>query len=548
MISDRFARIATALLATWITGCSVDVSGPGIPKDNGKPEERWQKIGTFKYDFTEIVNGSVVCQTREIFTRESDYCTTLKDSEKNDACAREQREALYRNECGADFEETNIRPVQFSGFDERLQRSCYTSSGPIRFEKASEYCAFLKDEAKHSSCHWEKRGQEFRRNDCAGDFSQPPAIVTPPVNPPPPPPVNPVPHGPKIVAELEAAGIHVNTNYNGSGHTLPGEASFHEKRERFYKTLEFAKNDILAFRPELKEIALVERTKYYTGGGRLNIDVGMDLQTLRAYLELLKRRIAWEKNTKIQLDLGIEIYGHLGDDKELSELAEKIAWFEAQAAKLVLLGGVVKIIEIGDYTSYSDYNKTLKIDKDNYQSEILRYHKVLKDAGQFMRFAEANDIEVKLDLDDDTDFANFGSLAQELYQKREALKMLRTEGVIDSIEFSKYRDETNHIGETFSPATVGEGRKIVGKVVDALEARVLIAKRLGKKVEYSDYKLTDEFVESISRLQKRESVIAKKTKINRISFMSNSSFSGSTLYIGHEDKLSDLDKVLASIQ
>ncbi|WP_413290819.1 hypothetical protein [Bdellovibrio sp. HCB337] len=176
-ILKRMILVSLALSSVLVIGCSSNDEGTGMRGGNSKdpnrklsPDERWPEEGSFSYDLT-----GINCDTKQQFYRKADYCVTLMDREKNNNCALETRQSIYTANCGNDFDETNIQAEDWTGWDARLKLSCSTAVPPSRYiPTLTEYCVFLKNEALHSNCHWDKRFAEFKSNGCRGSFSNAP--------------------------------------------------------------------------------------------------------------------------------------------------------------------------------------------------------------------------------------------------------------------------------------------------------------------------------------------------------------------------------------
>jgi hypothetical protein len=566
--------IAMTLIGVFvlsILGCSSDSgsgSGNGGNERKLSPSERWPETGDFRYNFNESINGAS-CRASDFFYRKADYCIALTDREKNSGCALDSRRRTYTTNCGSDFEETNIKGKDWFGWDDRLDTSCSTPHVFDNFPTLATYCAFLKDESKHLSCHWDDRRHEFARNQCAGPFSPEPgspsekhpapsptpeATTTPIPEPTATPEPSPTPDSrPQVARDLEAAGITVTVDYNSYIPRDPGQPDFRDQVAQFWKVLENVKANLIARRQALKEIRLTEYTVYNAKYNYLSLDVSLTEGEIIGYLNLLDRRLAMQTKLGFPLDLGIEIYGHeLGD--KTKDLRATLDTLDAYLPELMKVKSTLRGLNIHDYFNYSFYMRELQIKKQDIHADLTKAIKLLQPMAEFYQFAATLGLGIDIpsySMDLEIDGPTIGALTKKLMNSQKNLMALKSMNQLDKIQLSKMQTDTTYYQslKLLSPASVGPNFDALTDVIDSLALSHRLATEIG--VEFrtsSSLKLESSFIKAAKRFDKYYKTIKAKKSIKSLYYGKSSSYSYTMLTIGSDDSDAAFEKVLAGIQ
>jgi hypothetical protein len=522
--------------------------------DDQTGNERWPEKGqmTFKVDD----NG---CVEEHTFGSKAELCMGLMDEAINKSCSRKGRRSHYQAICGDDFEPRNVQPMTLSGWDPRLGQACALApAGVDRFARLGDYCNYLKDEYRHSYCHWASRYDEFLTWNCTGDFS--PMPQTKPTPPPPPPP-RPTPYQPpqeerpQIVKELEAAGIRVDYNPNGSGGPrIPGDEPFPAKLRRFWPVLAELKSMFIARRNVLSQISLDEWTEYDSQKRELSLDPSLNRDDVISYLTLLDKRIALEANTGISFDFGIEVYGHERGLKT-QDLANTLGILENHRSELKDINSVIRHIKRADYSHlWYDDTRTLQLKGSAFEAELVKYVGFLKPTSPFFQFANSVGLKVSFDTEIDDHLPEFTEGCRALYQTRDTLQALAQAGKLKQIEVN-INSQTYpwYASETLTANLSSKDPRPLQQAIEALGVVTRFESASQIPVKWSGIDLDAGFIESARKLKERSQLIQAKKKsgkIESIYFTNKSSYSAGyrSLEIGSDDALADLDRILASIR
>lgn len=535
------------MLAAVAVGC-----GTGDGTDGGGFQD---ETGSFSYDYR--VSG---CATgRQVFSQKSEYCRALTDRARNSGCALEQRRNTYGRECVGAFLESNIVPRRYSGYDTVLRRSCATQDNRgDALATLNQYCEFLKDETLHQQCFWERRKAEFQQEKCPGDFSAPPAGVTPtPVpsaNPTPVPTLEPRPvprptpterpdPRPDVARELEAAGIKVVLAPDQ--YPMPGEEPYEWRLEAFWPVLEALKGELIARNGAIGELSLSTYTLYNSSRRELTLDVDFNVAELGAYFPYLDRRLALERKAEIRFELGIEIYGH--EEQKFAELGRKLGYFEGRLEGLKALSPAVQVVKLESYSRYRVQDRELYLNKDRFEEELENTLTWLPQLSAFFAFADEKGLKVQGLFDADKYRENFIKSIKVLHSERGSLLELMDRNELTRIELSDYRDKTALFSGELRPAAREPGLGLLAEVIKALANQGRLAEGLEIPVE-TRLDLDANYLETIRRLKLAFATIrSKRGSIARIQLSGKSDYSYKTLYLGYEGTVEDLQKVLARI-
>lgn len=553
-----------SVFALSLVSCSNGGGGGSNNGENGKlsPANRWPETGSFQYDYTDSING-MSCHTSDFFARKSDYCVALTDREKNNGCALNARKNSYTNNCGTDFEETDIRGQDWIGWDHRLDKSCSTPHPFDNFKTLSAYCSFLKDEATHENCHWDDRAQEFKNNHCAGDFSQAPAFLgatptpspTPNVSPTPVAPPSPTPTPdtrPQVARDLEAAGIEVVIEDFNHMPPLPGQPSFQTSLANFWSTLDRVKNSLIAHQAVIKELHLTQYVTYNNQGQYLYMDVELNDSEVLAYLNQLDRRLLLQKEIGTNIELGIEVYGFEKGDK-LADLKATLNTLESSGQDLARIKSAVSSINLDNYFGYSFYDRTLRVTKAKLATDITKAVKLLMPMTEFYSFVDNRHIELDMgtSMDLEVDGAAVANLMKKLMSAKDSLLILNSLKKLDKMAISTLRTETNYYDSLaeLTPASAGPAGDEVSDVIDALANCYQLASSVKVKFAPDGYTLDSKIEKAAKRFKRSLATIkAKGSLIDTVTYGNTSSYSYKRLTIGTTDDDAAFDKVLQGIK
>lgn len=547
--------LACLFLVFSLNACSISGS---LSPQSGQPDQpapqkpvagdRWPETGNYTYTFSG--NG---CSTgRQAFYHKSDYCTILTSERYNNSCALDLRKAAYTKNCGLDFELTSIPPARFTGFDTVLQKSCSTALAPVTYyDLAADYCQFLKNETLHTNCHWTERKTEFDRVGCRGGFSAPPAAAptpTPNPTPTPQPSATPAPVDPRpaVIRDLEAAGIKVTIQYP-QGPTDPNQQPFQIRLAAFYNVLAQAENTILARKAIFKQITLTDFASFHDQANSLILSVDLTYPELTGYLGLIDRRLAFEKNTGVNLELGIDIFNNEKGDKT-KELAAKIAFFEQNAATLTSLRSMVKTITLETFTAYWLFSREMKLDRNNYDTAFKTLSQRLTALSPMFDLFDSNRIEVE-STNSDTALDLLEAVMPKVMAAKQDIAHLAK---ISSLKKVSVQNDAQcrwyKSAEMLWIGSQNDCLSILPDIVKALVSQADKAQEKGIAIAPALDNLDKRFLESSKRLDARWSVIKGKKSIESVTLSDKSAFEYGNLTIGSDDTMADLDKVLKTIK
>lgn len=556
-----FGFAILCVLTFSLTGCSNDSSsGGGGEQRKLSPTERWPETGSYRYDFSDSVNGSS-CRANNFFGRKSDYCVTLTDREKNRDCALDARRATYTKNCGDDFEETNIRGQDWFGWDNRLDTSCSTPHTFDNFETLSSYCGFLKDEATHKNCHWDDRKQAFAQNRCVGAFSPEPPFQgatptpspTPDLNPSPTPEPTPTPDlRPQVARDLEAAGIKIDIDYNSRIPVMPGEPSFDMKLSKFWITLENVKGSLIARKAVLNSLILTSYTAYHNQGQYLAMDVALNETEVLSYLNLLDRRLNLQQKLGVPLDLGVEVYGFEKGDK-MAELKKTLQIFEDASSSLMKIRSTIKTLSVDSFFHYSFFDSELSLKREQIAADLQKGIKLLTPLTDFYDFAQVQGIKIEavISMDLEIDGAAIAGLTKKLMSAKKAMTELVSLGKFKEASLSTMRTETNYYESTqvLTPASAGPALDALPDQLGSLADCFSLADLIHADFDTRGYRLDSDLVKAAKRFQKYfSSIKGKGALITSVTYSDRSEYSYKRLTIGTQDSDDSFEKILKGIK
>jgi len=460
-----------------------------------------------KYRFSEKLFGSECTTGEQSFNNKTDYCAALKDPARNNYCAETARRETYLQECGTDF-----------GGTPAVQPSPTPSpSQPL---------------------------------------PAPTATATPVPNPTATP--DPIDSTPPIVRELRTHGIELQIIENPIRRTcpsLPGGITFSEQLRRFWPTLEANKNEIIRRKDSVKTLTITCWASYSPARFELDLAAGFDSSGLLKYLSYVDREIALSKQTGINLEFSIDVYGHKPNDFTLVE--SRLNYFEGQIPLLTSLNSLVKTLILDSFLGFSLDDAKLRLNGDDFKTDFETASRALTPLVSFNSFAAKNGIRLSASFSSSAQVLEHAEEYRKTFEKldseRESLATLIAQRKLKSIDFV-YFDEI-HFGRS-GEMRIGLTDKARDLLTPGVRALAMVATReleLGIKVETSIYNdnVDEAYIECARRLDATTGAIkAKLAKVKgiRLEAGDESSFRNGYLTIGSEGSLADLETIIKSIK
>lgn len=540
----------TLLISSLIISCG-DGSSDSSPKFKGQQnlEERWPGQGSYSYELDD--NG---CKTKQNFSKEFEYCRALTDSDLNNGCALKTRKMLYTTNCGSDFAEINISAIFVSGWDKRLQEDCSTHDSNQLYTEL-ELCNFLKNEELHVNCHWDDRLERFEQRECSGDFSIEPTRVIVSTPEPPTPTPTPNPNPPQqttlldeLVMEFSARNIKLEVVYDNSM-PFPGSPSFKEKLKLFLPRLDKHKEDFFNNDVQLKEITISTYSAFRSKHNSLSIGVDLESQDIYDYLKLMSKQVVLEKTMSVSLALGINIYGSEAPPKTQS-YREKIDFFESYKNRIKNVNSALKIIDISTSNYYSDYNRELTLDEENFEYDIEKYISMLEISNPIYKYLDKKNINIDLPASLSNNLPLYTDTFRKVTNLMSSIKTLAESNGLKEINISptnntmRYYSGIKVLNLVLTPSNYNNYKQVLSNFSDAYK----IFADNGIKYDNFTNEVGANQESAFKRVQRFKNLISRKaSRIKEFSYARKSEFRYDTLYIGYEDNDSDLRQALNSI-
>ena len=573
--------VALFVLIHFITACSGSSSGNG---DGNKPgggtggnnkletelgydsKQRWPETGDFSYSLNFTENGSEVCKENKRFDTKSEYCLTLQDQQKNQSCSLSYRKSTYLGNCGSDFQEINITQVFVKiGYDTYLNKQCRTgqlNQGEVLFT-TKNYCDFLKDETRHSSCFWKDRFLVFDSLNCQGNFSQKPTAGNSPT-PPSPPNSNPSPNpGPSpsptdpieniaVVKYLRSQGISVDVSWDAihDQPPLPGEISNAKKLELFWAMLDQNRQELVNRKKNISGIKISTYTTYHSypeiNKKILYLDFVTKQNDLTLYFPLFDKLL----DLTLPLDLKVSmIHSTYGDDT-YRPLKNAMSALEKNFDSLTKMKGIIKEITSESYSSYSAYRKTLSVNSTDFNNEFDRYIQLLLPLSDFYGWVLNKKINFVTNYDIDNNTQQVYSAFALLKANKQNLEYFILNNDLQKLEFTIEGYSTINFDKSSKQLSIRYFENDNPKLNAALGSLGKISKisiDLKVPIDFAYIDILNDLTPAVNIVESLTSKIKTKiSKIKNIMLEADSHYydSNQTLVIGYKTPIAETEKII----
>lgn len=514
---------------------------------------------TYQYEFLTSFNGNECSTGFHEFESMENYCRALTDEILNNACAREMRKNQYKEECGKDFEPTNI-DFQFEvwGYDSILKKSCSVVIDKV-FARHTDICDELKNERLHDSCHWEARNKRFNEEACYnrgnGQFSEKPKapVVSPSPEPNPEPnpsPEEPVPSLPPTLREIKDLGIEVQI-FRGHEHEI-GKRPFQERLIKFDSHLKrfvkYFKNN----KGLIKQLVISNFTTMKidpNNGSRIVLDVDLPLDNLELFLQGFKERALFLSISKIKYDFGIEFYSLNRDEniKEREHFNRLTKFLSNHRDELFKFNNLFDEIEFNQDYHFNFLGRSLKFTRD-YANEfdLLEEGLSLISDGNYKIRSIFNSININYEnVDTEKEFEELAEINMFIINKLNTVDFRKLKiNFLKSIDFKAINSDYPYLFSDrliiYSPMNSQSLDKLfdILRVIHILEENYKIKTTKGIQV-------TDEFTLALEKAYQLKDEL-KYIGIDNIHHIKSGKSKRlyNTLYINHNDSLSQIRSIL----
>jgi hypothetical protein len=358
-------------------------------------------------------------------------------------------------------------------------------------------------------------------------------------------PIEPIPREePQVIRDLKAAGILVTI-------TAPpenGDQDFNRKLKIFYQVLNSKRLQLLERKNLFSQLDITYFNHFDSFNQILSMSVNADSAILDQYLRLFDRRIRFEKETGVILDLGIETFAN---NQGLDDLAKALDQIFLLKTKIIAKKNILNRLFVDDFYSYKVSDKFLFVERDQLKQQLENFLDRSFLVSDFVQFANQIGMKVSGDLDFAIRPADFTEVINNLLQVKPELEFLVKTNALSEIELNfreglpvyRPKEKLVELGNS-EPAILS-----LVKSIKALSLQYSFSVSWNKSIDSSYFATLDlNYIKAIDRVRKFSPLIAQKLeKFKSIKFSDKTSVENEILKISINESDEEFEKIISKI-